>query len=40
MTLIPDTKDTTPQNLQNGYPAGSPAVNLNTLRCPPTPLKQ
>jgi len=38
MTLIPDTKDTTPQTLQNGYPAGSPAVNLNTLRCPPTPI--
>jgi len=31
MTLIPDTKDTTPQTLQNGYPAGNPAVNLNTL---------
>jgi len=32
MTLIPDTKDTTPQTLQNGKPAGNPAVNLNTLR--------
>jgi len=32
MTLIPDTKDTTPQTLQNEYPAGNPAVNLNTLR--------
>jgi len=32
MTLIPETKDTTPQTLQNGYPAGNPAVNLNTLR--------
>jgi len=32
MTLIPDTKDTTPQTLQNENPAGNPAVNLNTLR--------
>jgi len=32
MTLIPDTKDTTPQTLQNGYLAGKPAVNLKTLR--------
>jgi len=32
MTLIPETKDTTPQTLQNGYPAGNPAVNLNTPR--------
>ena len=39
MTLIPDTKDTTPQTLQNGYPAGSPAVNLNTPRCLSIPIR-